>query len=742
MGMMGGGPPGGMRGGPGGPGMYGGEKPSLRKAFSVFGNATYRNLWIASLGSFTGMQMQQVARALLAWELTGSFAVTGLLMLSFGLPMLAFSLIGGAVADRVNKRDLQIAQQIATGLLALLTAIMIATGTISVEALFIIGLAQGTFFAFGMPARTPLMAQVVGPDQLMSAIALQTAAMNVTRLIGPAVAGIVIAVFDISAAYFVQTAMYLLTIPFLLRVPRYLGVSLSNDEGSFGFQRSGGVIEDIKNGIGYVWHDAAIRRLMILGFITTMFGMPYMILLAGFVTQDLGQGTTAFGFLQSVTGVGALAGSLLIATMTEYRRKPMLQMFTGLLAGVGLVLLGVASMAFGFAGAIAAIVVLGFAFSVFQTLNNTMIMTLAIPEYQGRVMSIYMLTFSGFSLMALPLGLGADRIGAANIFMILGGVIVGLFVLAALVNPRYTFGRLDDRPKWADDPAYAGGGAMGMGGHRGPIPAMATAAIGNAAASVLATAVAIARPARRGARRDYMYAEASRPSRSYMGEAPATTPDASYPVPQNGSGARPTRRSGSRDYGMGTPAGGDAAYGLAGGADRNGANGVGANGRNGNRVSTNGHGGRDYGLGGDASGGEASNGVHAYGLEAPAARDPEAPLMIEAPTPAPPEPAPRQRPEDRPEAARPAAGAGAAWRPLPPPISTNGSAANGGAPNGGQSNGATAEEPAPVERVSVPPRDASEQSGGGPLSMAVVAGITATAVSAAAAMLLGRSDKT
>ena len=680
------------------------------------------------------MQMQQIARALLAWELTGSFAVTGLLMLSFGLPMLAFSLVGGAVADRVNKRDLQIAQQVATGVLALLTAIMIATGTITVEALFVIGLAQGTFFAFGMPARMPLMAQVVGPDQLMSAIALQTAAMNVTRLIGPAVAGIVITVFDISAAYFVQTAMYLFTIPFLLRVPRYLGVSFSGEEGGFGFQRSGGVIEDIKNGIGYVWHDTEIRRLMILGFITTMFGMPYMMLLAGFVTEDLGQSTAAFGFLNSVTGVGALVGSVLIATLTEYRRKPMLQFATGLLAGVGLILLGAASMAFGFAGAVAAIIVLGFAFSVFQTLNNTMIMTLAQPEYQGRVMSIYMLTFSGFSLMALPLGLAADAIGAVNVFMILGGVIVGLFLIAALLNPRYTFSRLDDRPKWA------GVGAMGMGGPRGPIPAMAAGATRNAAASLLATAAAIVRPARRGARRDYMNAEASRPARSYMGEAPAA---ASHPASQHAAPA-PTaapRRAGSRDYGMGAPAGGEAAYGLVGGRGTNGAsggNGAMATGRDGAGVSTNGDAGSDYGLGGVGD----SRGVHAYGLETPAALDPETPLLIEAPTPAPREPAARQRPEDSP----PASGSDAAWRPLPPPIATNGSAGNGAATDGGRGNGATANgaptaAPPPVERVSVPPRDASDEPGGGAVSMAVVAGITATAVSAAAALLLGRSDR-
>ncbi|MCZ7576940.1 MAG: MFS transporter [Dehalococcoidia bacterium] len=178
---------------PGGPPRS--TKPSFRAALTVFEYRHYRYLWVSSAFSFTGMQMQQIARALLAWELTKSFGAVGAISLSFGLPMMLFSLIGGSLADRLDKRNLTLMTQVSTAILATFTAVLVATDTITIEMLFAIGLVQGTFFAFGMPARTPLMAEVVGPDNVMSAIAMSNAAMNATRLFGPAVAGVLVAIW-------------------------------------------------------------------------------------------------------------------------------------------------------------------------------------------------------------------------------------------------------------------------------------------------------------------------------------------------------------------------------------------------------------------------------------------------------------------------------------------------------------------------------------------------------------------
>lgn len=415
------------------PGTGGGNRPSFRKALVVFENRNYRYLWASSLVSFTGMQMQMITRAVLAWDLTESFTAVSLIFTSFGFPMLLFSLFGGAFADRLNKRNLTLGTQAATGVLMLITAVLVVTDLITIELLFAVGLIQGTFFAFGMPARSPLMATVVGPQQLMSAMALQNAAMNGTRLIGPALAGVFMWIQGIETAYFVQSALYLVSVTLLFTVPSHLGRAEAVTRG--------GMLKEIGAGLRYSATDRTLRTLLMLAFVTALFAQPYMALLNGFVDEDLEQGRSAFAFLMLITGAGGLVGSLIIAAFTEFDRKPLLQFGTGLLGAAGLVVLGLGSTAFGFGGAIAGVLILGFALTAYQTLNMTMVMGVSKPEYYGRVTSIMMLTFSTMPMMAVPLGIMADRIGAANVFALQGTAVAVLLILLAVTNVPYTFSR-------------------------------------------------------------------------------------------------------------------------------------------------------------------------------------------------------------------------------------------------------------------------------------------------------------
>ena len=424
-----------MRAPPGGPARR--QRPSLRKAAEVFESRNYRFLWASSAFSFTGMQMQQVTRALLAWHLTESFGAVGAVSLSFGLPMLLLALVGGSLADRFEKRNLSLMTQTATGILAFLTAVLVATDTITFELLMAVGLVQGTFFALGMPARTPLMAETVGPERVMSAIAMSQAAMNATRLVGPAVAGLILTFSGLDTAYFVQSALYALSVATLLMVPTGIGAATQ----AMGAATRGNMFVEIGRGLRYVATDSKLRLLIGMMFIMTFFAMPYIIQLAGFVQKDLGQSEASFGLLQAISGAGALVGSLGVATMTEFDRKPLLQWVSGVVGGGGLIFLAVGSTAFGFGGAIVAVIILGLAFTAYQTINNTMVMDHARPEYYGRVMSINMLTFSSMPLMAFPLGALADRIGAMETFLLQGSIVLGFMLLVALTNTRYTFSR-------------------------------------------------------------------------------------------------------------------------------------------------------------------------------------------------------------------------------------------------------------------------------------------------------------
>ncbi len=430
-----------------------GGKPSFSAALVVFKNRNYRYLWTSSLFSFTGMQMQQVARALLAWDLTKSYGAVGLISLSFGLPMLLFSLVGGSLADRFEKRNLTISSQSATAFFAVATAVMLFTGTITIGWLFVLGLGGGTAMALGMPARSPLMAQVVGPQNVMSAMAMSNAAMNATRLFGPAVAGAMVAAWNLESVYLLQAALSTVSVLFLLFVPTGLGGT--------GMAQRRSMFREIGNGLAYVAKDARLRQLNISMFAVSFFAMPYVMLLAGFVHEDLGKGDAEFGYLQSASGIGALVGSLGVATLTAFDRKTLVQWIAGILGGIGLIALALASRSFGYPGAMAVIVVLGLTLTAYQTLNSTLMMEAAKPEFYGRVMSINMLSFSAMPLMAFPLGRVADSVGVTNMFITQGLIVVGIMLLISILNPGHTFGRVV--------PAHqVGYGARPGGPHGGP----------------------------------------------------------------------------------------------------------------------------------------------------------------------------------------------------------------------------------------------------------------------------------
>ena len=299
----------------------------------------------------------------------------------------------------------------------------------TIELLFLLGIAQGTCFAIGMPARQPLMALVVRPNQLMSAMAMGNAAMNGMRLFAPALGGLLIVWHGVEAAYFANAGLYFLSVVAMVPIPRRYGHPAAESRG--------GMIGDIAAGLRYVADDRTLRFLLLMGFTSAIFAMPYVALLPGFVERDLGMTSANVGYLLSATGIGALAGSLLIAMFTEHPRKPLLQFGAALLSALGLIALGLLSVSFGFAGAVVAIIVVGFTLTSFQTLNMTMIMAASREAYYGRVMSIMMITFSTMPMMSAPLGIIADRIGAPSLFVAQGIAVAVMVTLISSGAMRY-----------------------------------------------------------------------------------------------------------------------------------------------------------------------------------------------------------------------------------------------------------------------------------------------------------------
>ncbi len=498
-------------------------KPSLLQAFESLKYGDYRILWISQLFSFMGMQMQMVARGLLAYQLAGNNTAVGITMLAWGIPQLAFSLVGGAVADRVNKRNVILVSQLGTGLLSLLNAVLITTGYISIPWLFGLGLAQGTLFAFNMPARQALVPELVPQSSLLNAIALNNVGMNATRVIAPAAAGVMIGLWGVESAYYTQSVMLLVVVGLTLMLPP----SRSHLAGAA--QRKG-IVHEIGLGLKYIASSRTMMLLMLMAFVPTLLGMPYISLLPGF-RDELGLGSAAYGLMFTITGIGAVIGSIGIAALTTFSRKPLLQAIMGLGYGLSLAGLGLGAIAFGFNGALVALFALGLFSTTFQTLNNTMVMAEARPEFYGRVMSVYMLTFALFPLMSAPMGILADVITPTSTFVLLGVAIAGFMVITTVISPRYTFGKTA---------AASHGGAPSSGFVPQANPAAAgLEAAPQAAPAPLPTAprpaFALGRDAaprtslhaRRPGRRDYFGGPVEVDStRDYMGSALASLPAA------------------------------------------------------------------------------------------------------------------------------------------------------------------------------------------------------------------------
>lgn len=406
-----------------------GPSPPFHRAFAALTIRDFRFLFVSSTASFLGMQMMIIGRGVLAWNLTESYAITGLLALSFGIPMLTLSLIGGATADRFDKPTLILMTQSISGSSAAFQGVLIATGLISVPILFIMGLVEGTMFAFMMPARQAVLREIVPGPQIMNAMALSTAAMSGTSILGPAVAGGLIAVGGVEVAYFAMAAMAGISIASISRLPRGVG------HGYGGVLPRPGVFADVRAGLGYVMSTPRLRLLVGMTLVPALFGMPYQMMLPGFATEELGR-QSAYATMLTISGCGALAASLGLAMLTEFRRKWLLQMCAGVGMGCALIGLGAGSKAFGIPAAFAAVAFIGSMMTSYQTFNGTLLMTTASPQYIGRVMSIIMLTFSSMPLMAYPLGVAADAIGSSTMFIIMGSIIVTIMAGLAIAQGR------------------------------------------------------------------------------------------------------------------------------------------------------------------------------------------------------------------------------------------------------------------------------------------------------------------
>ena len=364
-----------------------------------------------------------IVRGYLAYEITSSPFILGLVNAGFAIPMLTLALFGGAVADRMErKRLIQIGQCVAI-VLALFIGISIVTETVTWLHLFAVSVVQGAQFSFLMPARQALVPQLVGRDNLTNAMSLDAAAMSGTTLIAPAVAGVLYNVIGPDGVYFLIAGCGVVAVVFTTMV---------SARGGSASRPSVPMLRDIRLGLDYVRATPVILVLLVLGLATALLAMPFRFLMPVFVVDIYGRGPESLGLLVTIMGLGSLVGALFIASISR-KRRGLLLLIASFMSAIALLLVAAVPLYYAAAGIM---VLLGLGDAGRRTLLQALIMEEVDDQFRGRVMSVFMMSFGLMPLGVLPAGAIAEEFGGRVAVAVLGGLLLLTTALVLITQRR------------------------------------------------------------------------------------------------------------------------------------------------------------------------------------------------------------------------------------------------------------------------------------------------------------------
>ena len=363
--------------------------------------------------------MQTVTQSWLVLQLTNSAFLLGLIVtLQFG-PILLFSFLSGAISDRVRKRRLLLGTQAALMLQAFTLAALVGSGHVQFWHVAVLAALYGLATTLDMPSRQSFIAHLVPRGDLMNAIALNSAVFNGARVVGPAVAGLLVARYGTAAAFLMNGASFIAVLAALAAI---------RTEGAPSPRRGVGLRAEIAEGVRYAAGTPRVALVMSLLVVVSLFVVNMNVLVPLIARDVLHEGAHGFGLLMAALGVGAVAGALAVAALSVGR--PPLGMVVGpALAAAALLLLLSTARHFGPTAAV--LVALGFAQIVFMTSCNTTVQIAVPDELRGRVMGLYALVFAGMTpIGALIMGTVAEHWGVSRACAVGGGA--GLLLILAL----------------------------------------------------------------------------------------------------------------------------------------------------------------------------------------------------------------------------------------------------------------------------------------------------------------------
>jgi MFS family permease len=373
-------------------------------ALSIWRSLRHRNFQLffgGQLISLTGTWMQSVAQSWLVYRLTGSATLLGVVGFCSQIPVFLLAPVGGAVADRRNRHRILITTQTAAMILAFVLAALTLTHHIQVIHVFILAACLGLINAFDIPARQAFVVEMVGKEDLTNAIALNSSMVNGARIVGPAIAGILVASIGEGWCFFLNGFSYIAVIAglLLMQIARVAPAA-----------RKASAIADIFEGFQFVAGSPPVRALMLLLGLVSLTGMPYAVLMPVFADQILHRGSSGLGILMGASGFGAFLGAFSLAMRRGWRGLGTWVAYSS--AGFGIALI-----AFGFSRwfllSMVLLVPVGFSMMVEMASSNTLLQMMVPDELRGRVMAVYSMMFMGMApIGALLAGSLAGRWGA------------------------------------------------------------------------------------------------------------------------------------------------------------------------------------------------------------------------------------------------------------------------------------------------------------------------------------------
>ncbi len=397
----------------------------------------FRWLYISNICFMFAMMAQFLVRSVLAYDLTDNNAFAlGIVNFVVAIPMLIVSPLGGAVADRLDRRKLILFVQTAVIIDEALVFALLITDQLGFIHLLVLTGFLGVLFPFMMPARQAIIANVVGRQGLGNAMALQMGGMNFTRVVGPVVAGILISVVGIASTWAVALVLYGIGLTAMLRVrPSY------PDE----VEERRTVLGDIAYGFRYVWEHPPVRVLLVFGLVPTLLAMPFQTLLVVFAIDVWEVGESGLGILNAAAGIGGLIGSVYVAWDAESHQRLRRMMASIFAFGATLLLFSVSPW---FLLALPLIFFADVFVTMFMVLNNTAIQVL-IPDFvRGRVMSLLMMSFGLTPLGTVPMSWIAERYGAPFAVGLAAVLMVILAIVFYALSPSLR--RLDTNTREAE----------------------------------------------------------------------------------------------------------------------------------------------------------------------------------------------------------------------------------------------------------------------------------------------------